>query len=103
MAGTVLFFGSLSTKLVAVIEEDCTASLNVAVTLELVITPEALGAGVSLVTVGTGPEAVVKVQVYGLVIGSPAVSLAPLTVAVYFVEFARAALGVKVAVFVELL
>ena len=45
----------------------------------------------------------VKVHVSELVIGSPAVSLAPLTLAVYFVEKARAALGVKVAVFVELL
>lgn len=45
---------------------------------------------------------VVKVQVTG-VITLPLVSAAPLTFAVYVVDTASAALGVKVAVWVELL
>src|SRR5205814_986680 len=46
---------------------------------------------------------VVKDQVTGEVIVLPAVSLAPLTVAVYALELASAAFGVSVAVLVELL
>jgi hypothetical protein len=38
------------------------ASLNVAVTVEVMATPVALLSGVTAVTVGTGPCAVVKVQ-----------------------------------------
>jgi hypothetical protein len=52
--------------------------------------------GLSLLTAGAGP--VVKDQEYGAVIGSPAMSNTPLTVHVYFVALARAALGFKVAV-----
>ena len=64
------------------IEEACTASLNVAVTLELVATPVALVASVSLVTVGHRSEAVVKDHENGAVMVTPDVLSAPLTVAV---------------------
>ena len=76
---------------------DCTASLNVAVTGDDTATPVAPLVGDSVVTVG-GAASVVNDQVTGAAIGSPAVSLAPLTVAVKTVPYARAALGVKVAV-----
>ena len=56
----------------------------------------------------TSPEdgaeaAVVKLQDTGPLIASPAVSFAPLTVTVYVVAYANAAVGVKVSVFVVLL
>ena len=60
-------------------------------------------AGVSLVTTGATAAAVVNDQETAEVMGSPALSVAPLTVAVYVVELARAALGVRVAVLLELL
>ena len=85
---------SVSVKLIVL---GCTGSLNVAVTdssltadgTSTLVAPDA---GLSPITVGADTvggdtfDAVVKVHVSGLVIGSPAVSLAPLTVAVYVVE-----------------
>ena len=60
-------------------------------------------AGVSLITAGATAAAVVNDQETAEVMGSPALSVAPLTVAVYVVELAKAALGVRVAVLLELL
>ena len=93
----------LSTKLVVVMVEAWTAMLNVAVTVVLVATPVALAAGVALVTVGATAAAVVNDQEVDPLMGSPAVSFAPLTAAVYVVPYANAALGVKVTVLLELL
>ena len=61
----------------------CTASLNVAVAVRSPATPVAPGAGVRVVTVGlvVSGVSVVKVQVTGSMV-LPAVSLAPLTLAV---------------------
>ena len=100
VAGTELPDWFVSVKL---IELDCTALLNVAVAVVDTATPVAPDAGVSLVTVGTPAAAVVNDQENGAPMGSPALSVAPLTVAVYVVELARAALGVRVAVLLELL
>ena len=93
----------LSVKLIVLA---CTASLNVAVGTIDMATLVAPDAGVSLVTVGAtaaAAAAVVNDQETAEVMGSPALSVAPLTVAVYVVELARAALGVRVAVLLELL
>jgi hypothetical protein len=91
------------TKVLVVTVEACTASLNVAVTGMLVATPVPPEAGVPLVTAGAACAPVVKDHVKGRAIGSPAVSLAPLTVAVYFVELAKAVLGVHVTVLADAL
>ena len=90
----------LSVKLIVLA---CIASLNVAVGAIDMATLVAPDAGVSLVTAGATAAAVVNDQETAEVMGSPALSVAPLTVAVYVVELARAALGVRVAVLLELL
>jgi len=61
---------------------DCTASLNVADIGDDTATPLAPDTGVSLVTVGVTAAAVVNDHETAEVMGSPALSLAPLTVAV---------------------
>ena len=60
---------------------DCTASLNVAVTGDETAIPVAPDKGVSLETAGCNAS-VVNDQLTDPPIGSPAASLAPLTVAV---------------------
>ncbi len=62
----------------------CTASLNVAVAVVETATFVAPLAGVSLVTLGAAGS-VVNDHDNGPLMGSPALSLAPLTVAVYVV------------------
>src|SRR4051812_42810084 len=81
---------------------DCTASPNVAVIGAVVITFVAPFVGEEDVTVGgvLSTVAVVKDQVVEPVIVLPAVSLAPVTVAVYVVKPLRGLVGVKVAVWV---
>ena len=88
-------FLSVKTRLAPV----CTASLNVAFTLLVTATLAAPVPGVVVVIVGrvVSGTAVVNDQLV-LAIVFPAVSLAPLTVAVYVVLPASAADGVKVAV-----
>ena len=77
-------------------------SLKVAVIVEFTATPVAPLTGVAGVTVGgvvSAAAPVVNVQVRALVIALPATSLTPVvTLAVYWVEFASALDGVKVAV-----
>ena len=82
-----------------------TAAPNVAVTGDDTAILVAPAAGVSLVTVGgvALEAAVVNDHVTDPAIGSPAVSLAPLTEAVYVVPDVSAALGVTVSVLVVLL
>jgi hypothetical protein len=91
---------------VALIVLSCTSSLKVAVTKLATGTPVAFDAGLSAVTVGgvvTAGPAVVNDQVNGLGIRWPPLSVTPLTVAVYVVEAASAANGVRVATFDKLL
>ena len=88
--------------LVAIVKEivlNCTASLNVAVGVDDMATPVAPAAGVYKLTDGCSGS-VVNDQVTGPDIASPAVSLAPLTVAVYVVPYARGEVGVNVSVLV---
>ena len=53
-----------------------------------------------MATAGAAAAAVMNDHVKEPAIGSPAVSLAPLIVAVYVVPYAKVALGVKVVVLV---
>ena len=92
-----------SVKLELVIVVGSIARENVALTTALVATPVAPLAGEVEVTVGgVDPAAtVVKLQLTGFASGVPSDALIVVArFAVYVVEFASAALGVSVAVFV---
>jgi len=78
---------------------DWTASLNVALAADDTATPVAPDAGVCELTAGCNGS-VVNDQLTDPFMGSPVVSLAPLTVTVYVVPYASAAVGVNVSVFV---
>jgi hypothetical protein len=93
---TVLFELSRRTNVLELIVPEFIVVLNVAVTLFDTDMRIALGTGLRDVTKGElGAAAVVNVQVTGL-IALPARSSAPLSVAVYVVEFARLDDGVMV-------
>src|SRR3954454_3405657 len=95
LAGTAVPSGALSSNLIV----DCwTASLNVAVALDVVATPVALGAGERPVSVGAAASALVlNDQLIGF-IAFPAASWAPLTRAVYVAWGARGRVGASRAV-----
>src|SRR3954469_11357330 len=95
VAGTAVPSGALSSDLIV---DSWTASLKVAVTLDVVATPVALGAGERPVSVGAVASVLVaNFQLIGF-IAFPAASWAPLTRAVYVALGAKGRVGVSRAV-----